>query len=307
MRVAASNDRWSRRRTLATGCLGTAVLAVVLASCGGGSGSGSGSGLGAVSPAHALLASIDKTQGSSSAAIDVDVSVSGTPSFGGLGGAAAGTPVNLTVTGHGVFDFSAKNGDMTLNLPSIGAGKPATTLELRLVGGDLYLKSPALQSLDGGKPWVHVSASSYLQKEGQSTGPLGGFATGNPSDVLGLLQHLTGNVTTVGQEQVDGVQTTHYRATIDLTSPGTSTSSTVLSQQLAQALGLADVPVDVWLDSAGRLRQLKTSFDILGLTVGATEQMGSFGSPVTVTVPPASQTADGTGLLSQGKLGSLFS
>lgn len=302
MRVADSKVLIKRRRAPAFGAL-SATLAFVLASCGG----GSPTALSSLSPSHAVLASIDKTESASSAVVDVDVSITGTPSLGGLGGATAGKSVNLVVSGHGVFDFTAKNGDMKLQLPSLGSGKPPSTLELRLVGGDLYINSPALLALDGGKPWVHVNASSYLQKEGQSTGPLGGFATGDPSDVLGLLQHLTGTVTKVGDEQVDGVQTTHYRATIDLTGHGTSTSSTILSQQLAQALGLADVPIDVWLDSDGRLRQLKTSFDILGLTVAATEGIGSFGTPVSVTAPPSDQTADGTGLLNQGKLGSLFS
>jgi hypothetical protein len=49
-----------------------------------------------------------------------------------------------------------------------------------------------------------------------------------------------------------------------------------------------------------------TSFTVIGLTVKAQEELGSFGTPVSVSAPPADEVADGSGLLQGGQLGNLF-
>lgn len=292
------------RRRVFLGVVLTGVLAVVASACSSSS-SPSSSHVSSEQAKQIVLASVDTTESVNSAAVDVTVSITGTPSLGGLG--SSSKALNLSITGHGLFDFTNKKGELTLNLPSLGSGKPATTFDIREIGTDLYLSSPSLSAIDGNKLWVHVNTSAYEQKLGQSDGPLGGFSTGDPSQVLGLLKNLTGNVTDVGTADINGTPTTEYQATIDLIGTGSSTSSTILSKQFAQALGLSNIPVDVWIDSAGRARQLKTSFSLFGLTVFALEGIGSFGTPVSVSAPPPDQTTDGTSLLNGGQLGNLLS
>ncbi|MHB8439937.1 MAG: hypothetical protein ACYDD4_12365 [Acidimicrobiales bacterium] len=282
-----------RLRSAAT--VAALVSALTLAGC-------SSSPASSSNPGRILQDAAVKTVAANSATVGVDVSVTGTPSISGSTvGAGA---LNLSITGSGVFDFAQKTGQMTIAVPSI-AGSGAHTLDIRLLGSTLYLGSSLLAPLDGGKQWVKVDLSDYLQKQSQSVGPLGGFSDGDPTQILNLLKQVSGDVHQIGTAQIGGVATTEYGGTIDLASGGT-TGSTIVSSQMAQSLGLTNLPVDVWVDAAGRARQVRTSFGLLGLTVAATETLGNFGAPVNVTAPPSADTADGSALLQSGKLGNLL-
>lgn len=292
-----------RHRRVATAALVSGALAALLAGCTNGASQGASS-IAGLSPHKAVLASVQTTESASSASIGLSVSISGTPSISGA--AASGKPISIAITGHGVFSFTDRVGQISLTVPSLGHGAGGT-LEVRLIGNDLYLSTPRLSAVDGGKPWIHVSASDF-QKDPSQSGPIGALADGDPTQILTLLKQLGASVTEVGQAQVGGVPTTEYQGTIDLTGgAGGGAGSTALGHQLAQSLGLQSVPFDVWIDHAGRARQLRTSFKVIGLTVTAEEQLGSFGSAVSVTPPPADQTADGSTLLHSGQLGNLFS
>lgn len=275
-------------------------LAMAAAACGGGSASPAAHR----SPRQVVLSSVSDTESASSAAIGLSVSVNGTPSLGGVTGSA--TPVSIAVTGQGMFSFANKTGEMTVTVPSSGQGS-AQTVKLEEIGNTLYVSNAHLSSLVGGKPWVEFNVNDFQQAEGKSGNPIGSFSDGDPTQILGLLQKLSGSVTEVGSGDVDGVPTTEYQGTIDLagTSAG-STTPTIISQQLAQTLGLTNIPIDVWVDSAGRARQVSTTFSVVGLTVKAQSDFGSFGTPVSVTAPPSDEVADGSGLLQHGQVGSLF-
>jgi len=265
-------------------------------------GSGTPAGQSGKTPRQAVLDSVHTTESAGSAAITVAVSVTGTPKLGNA--AASGQPLNLSITGQGVYSFAQKTGQFSVTIPAAGKS-PASTIQFRTIGNDLYLSTPRLTAVDGGKPWVHLSLSQFEQSAGQSSGPVGALSSGDPTQVLQLLHQLGGSVTQGPSAEIGGVSTTEYQGRIDLTS-GT-TGSTVVSQQLAQALGLQNIPVDIWIDGSGRARQVETSFSVLGLTIKAQEQIGSFGTGVSVTAPPADQVADGSSLLQSGQLGNIFS
>lgn len=307
------------RRHLAAVAATMATAGLVLAGCSSSGGPAANRVLHGT-PHQIVLAAVDATESADSAAIDISISVTGTPSFGGLGGlggastgssSSAGRPIDITISGHGVFSFAQKTGDMTVDVPSLGTS-PATTIEVRRIGQDIYLKSPKLSQVAGGKTWVHVDLSQYLQSQGQgqsqSGTPLGGLSQGlsdgDPTQILGLLKQLGAQVTEVGPGQVDGVATTEYQGVVDLS--GGTTGSTIISPQIAQGFGLTSIPVDVWVDGQGRARQVSTSLGIFGITIKAQEQLGSFGTPVSVSAPPADQVADGSGLLHSGQLGNLL-
>ena len=300
-----------RRRTLIGGALGAAALGLVLSACSSGSGTAGGTTPHGT-PHQIVLASVGSTEAANTAAVDVSISVTGTPSLGGLGALGgsssssagpAGTPLNIDITGHGVFSFAQKAGDMTVDIPAIGTS-PGGSIEVRRIGQDVYVKAAQLPAVDGGKPWVHVLLSQFEQGQSQSSNPFGSLSDGDPTKILALLQQLGAQVTQVGTSRIDGVATTEYQGVLDLA--GGTTSSTIVSQQLAQALGLSSVPVDVWIDGQGRARQVSMSLSVFGLTVKAGEHLGSFGAPVSVSAPPADQVADGSSQIHNGKLGSLF-
>jgi hypothetical protein len=301
------------RRSLLVSAAGAVALGLVLAACSSSPAASKGP---QGTPHQIVLAAVDSTEAANSATVDLTISVTGSPSLGGLGGlggassggsSSASAPIDVTISGHGVFSFTQKTGDMTVDLPSLGAHRP-TSIEVRRIGPDLYLHAPQLSAADGGKPWVHVDLSQYEQSQGQSSLNLGGLSQGlsdgDPTKILALLKQLGAQVTQVGSGQVGGVATTEYEGVLDLS--GGTTGSTIVSPQIAQAFGLTSIPVDVWIDQQGRARQVSTSLSVFGITIKAREQLGSFGTPVAVSAPPADQTADGSSLLRGGQLGNLL-
>lgn len=248
-------------------------------------------------PARLLAASVARTESAGSADMSLSMSVSGTPT---VGASAGSVPVSLNVDATGAFDFDTKVGELSISLPA-----PVGTMEMRLVDGTLYLKLPSSLAATVGAPWVSVPESSY-----ESQGGLGSFTSPDPSQFLSGLDQVSDGVTEVGPGTVGGVAAVEYRADIDVSkasqSEGASSAQGQALQQALSQLGLTSVPVDVWVDSAGRLVQLAESLTIFGMHLQLTVDLSHYGVPVVVSPPPADQTTGGSGLLQNGELGKLF-
>jgi hypothetical protein len=287
------------------------ALGAVVGACGTSTAAPRSPSVTTASPRQAVLDAATRTVDADTAMVDMTISISGSPQLGSLAPSSSATgsagALSLSITAHGAFDFVNKTGTLTLDVPS-SAGSQAEQATVREIGSTLYLHIPALGVLEGGKSWVQVDLSQYVQ----NSGALGDLSTGDPTQVLGLLQHASSSIVDLGAATVDGVATTHYRATIDLaqlsTTSGAGTSVLTPDQlhQLEQLLGLSSVPEDVWVDAQGRARQMSLHFSVLGLTVTTTLRLSDFGAPVTVTAPPPDQVADGSDLLNSGQLGSLL-
>jgi len=86
----------------------------------------------------------------------------------------------------------------------------------------------------------------------------------------------------VGPSAVDGVPTTEYRASVDLSkvagqAGAAAGAASSLARGVAQAFGLGTVPVSVWVDDRGRVRQLAMDVAILRLHVDMTIGLSDFG------------------------------
>jgi hypothetical protein len=176
-------------------------------------------------------------------------------------------------------------------------------VEVRTIGSVAYVQVPSsLQALLGGKPWVKADATTAEGLAGQVLG-VPGLGTG--LDFTGLLEWLrgvSGQVTVVGTDTIHGAVATHYHADVDLAKAAASapSGSRAKLEQAALAAGQT-IPVEVWIDNQGRLRQLKASFDPSKLqappggptkglgTVVATVDLWNFGTAVNVIPPPADQ------------------
>ncbi len=256
----------ARRRAVTVGAVATAAaLAAAVVTTVALAGGGSHP---APSGTHALFAAAATT----AAARTADVSLSVT----------TGT---ASLSGQGVADLETGDADFTVDLPA-ALGQ----VEVRSTGGTVYVQVPqGLVTLAGGKPWASFP------------GPAPGAATPSSFDatwLLGWLRAVAGPVTTVGTgDTVHGDPTTHYRATVDLSKVAAGAPPGL------QSLTARSVPVDVWVDGAGRLRRLTASFDASGTsvpglgTVQVDAELWGFGTPVQVTAPPADQVGDANALL----------
>ncbi|HEY2303641.1 MAG TPA: hypothetical protein VGH66_17190 [Acidimicrobiales bacterium] len=219
--------------------------------------------------------------------------------------------VSLSVGGtslhvDGVADLRTGAGDLTFGLPA-----PIGRVEVRSIGQDYFVHLPAQQAgLVGGKPWIRVDRAALQGLVGSQVGVPALGATLDFSGVLGWLRDVSGQIATVGAETINATPTTHYRAQVDTARAASSMGADAnTASTAAQTLGRT-LPVDVWIDTQGRLRQVKASVDLAtlrppqGVTLPAdargsavlTMDLWNFGVTVHPVLPPANQVSDGSSL-----------
>ena len=171
-----------------------------------------------------------------------------------------------------------------------------------------YVRFPALDGqLPAGKTWIRGDADGP-STSGFDFGELEQFAESDPRDVLGALRAVTSEVETVGSDQLRGVETTHYRATVDpaelakLASGRDRTEAQSLVDQLSTQAGVGPFPVDVWLDASGLVRKLSLSVEATepntsqSSEVSMSFELWDYGQAVDIELPPASQVVDASSL-----------
>ncbi len=287
-----------------------ALVAVLAAGCGGGQG---GSGATALPVLDDLAPVADATKQADSARFELEFTFE-VPALGSLG-----------FTADGAYDTPAKKAELTMDLGSFaklmgglagslggdapaGLGDPSKwKLEMRLDGDVAYMRMPFLESeLPAGKEWVSIDLAKAARLHGAELGDLQSLANGSdPRQTLEYLRAVAGEVTHVGDETVRGVRTAHYFAVLD--------SQKLLAQAAAQANqpglldqfesfggGMANIPVDVWVDENRLLRRMTMQ---LSMTSGDQEAAGSmafelfdYGKPVSVQAPAAADVVDALSL-----------
>ena len=270
-----------RKGLLISAC--AAAAALVVAGCGGGGGNALQSVAGAAT----------KTVGQNSAKFHLDLA----ETVGPIG--------PLRFSADGVSDLTSHSADMTMDLSSVAslagqaAGSPDQWKAHVILDGSgaspvLYLRLPALDQYLNGKTWVKADLASLAQQSGVNLQQLFQEAANqDPTKALQMLQSI-GNVTKVGTATIDGVNTTEYSGTIDVKKVA-ALLGPAESKALDQAK-ITSIPVDVWIGDDGLVRRVHENFTYpangVQTTTDLTVDLSGFGTKVTVTPPPADQTAD---------------
>jgi len=182
-------------------------------------------------------------------------------------------------------------------------------VEMVLEGATVYMKLPsALAGSLGasGRPWIKADLSKLSGVPGLSS-LTDGPTTSDPSETLQELRSVSGTVANLGPQRIDGVETTHYQADLNLDrladavpSAERSAMQHVLST-LEQAMPNGALPVDVWIDAQHLVRRTTTTLD-LSLPNGpnlqeiATVDLGDYGPQSPPATPPSNQVLDASGL-----------
>ncbi|WP_051722903.1 hypothetical protein [Streptomyces albus] len=201
---------------------------------------------------------------------------------------------DAVLRGSGVIDLKRGTSDMVLKAPG-------TRIEQRTVDGVVYQKRPAGQreQLPDGKTWM----SYDLRKLGAQAGT--GAQIADPASTLAYAKGITEkDVEKIGEETLDGVSTTHYEVAVDVRS--LVRNNELMGEALEDTVG-STLPLHIWLDDEGRLRQQTMELDINAsgaggersaspdeVSVATTLKLGEFGTEVDVEPPPAADTADMT-------------
>lgn len=277
--------------------LAVALAASVAAGCGQGTASsGSNPPPSGKASAKTLLAAATATTKTGSARYTLHMTMTGPNG-------------QTTAQGHGITSFThpvRASISMVMQVP--GLATPMSVSE-RVLGTTIYMKMPLLQNeIPGAKPWMKLDLEAMGKAHGIDFGAIMNSSSSNPATIMSYLQGISSNIQNIGTETVNGVQTTHYKATVDVrrmiahlerTNPKAASS-----MQHAMALtGTSSEPVDVWIDDQGLLRQetVHTGMPAQGTSMTFTMNLSDFGVAVDVTAPPASQTSDFMKLLRQAQ------
>jgi hypothetical protein len=240
-----------------------------------------------------------------------------------------GTDKPFAFDGEGAFDASSNRAHLTFDFASFaellgglfsgfagpGAQAPdfgdpsAWKIEAVQDGDVMYMQFPAMASeLPEGKSWVRMAAGETAETQGFDFSQLEDFTKNDPRKALGFLRAASDRVETVGTEELRGATTTHYRATVNLAEyeklvPASEREELgSIAGELVEQSGLDDLPVDIWLDEDGLVRQLVMSFSATqpGTTQtvngSMTFELWDYGKTVDIDVPPLADVVDAASL-----------
>ncbi|HEY8773087.1 MAG TPA: hypothetical protein VIM05_00840 [Gaiellaceae bacterium] len=214
---------------------------------------------------------------------------------------------SLTMSGDGSYDVQHELVAMKLHFDGLPPGSPAAAANAEIVldNSDGLVEYIQVALLDGhlpaGKSWVKVDVGELGKKAGIDLSRLQQGDSADPSRIFSLLRR-SANPTVVGQENVGGVATTHYEATVDLRRLAALEADAAPRENLQRAIavsGISSYPVEVWIDGDGYLRRMRTTIPqhMAGTpaevaTVTATEELSNFGTDARIAVPPDSSVVD---------------
>ncbi len=229
-----------------------------------------------------------------------------------IGFAAPGVPAGAEMTARGEID--TRNGDMQMmiDLGALGdalgasaqAGEPnEREIEMRVLDKVLYMRMGLLaQMLPGGKRWIRLDTREVGKSLGIDVDQMTQYS--DPAKILDFLR-ASGNVEEVGRERLKDIDTTRYRATIDVrkildeqrSSQGAGAAKGL--DELLDTLGDSAIPADVWIDDDKLVRRMAIKMSMPGqsIAVGVQLDLSDYGTEISVKAPPAAEVADGAGLL----------
>jgi len=221
---------------------------------------------------------------------------------------------SVTVKGEGAFAPPRKRGKLALDMTQLSEliGRPVGTAQIVVAGTDAYLRIPILKAIQPKlKPWVKVD----LQEAGRSSGVdfTSFLQFGQGGDPTQTLQYLraTGSVKKVADEQIRGIQTTHYRGDIELRKvaklvPKADRARTqVAIGRLIFLTRQNKLPIDVWIDGTNKIRRLTFRENVrIGnrpTPLRLSMDLFDFGTPVVAPVPATKDVTDLTKLVRKTK------
>ena len=272
-------SRWCRpvrQRAAAVGLPAAALILVAACSYGGTSPGGSPAST-PLTPRQALLAAATQAQQitSGTARLTVHDNTSGSTTTG---------TVRIRLK-------PALLASESLNLTAAGT---TTRVKMILTSTAIYLHEASLAG-QLGKPWVKVDLSALSALAGTSGASLAKLVQslqGNNFTSQAQLFTVAKNTRIAGTQTVGGVTTTEYT--------GSFTAAAALKalpagfrQALApelHALGNSSVSFREWVDGQHHVRKLTEVESVDGDTVTTTINITAIDQPISITLPPASQT-----------------
>lgn len=226
-------------------------------------------------------------------------------------------PEPVTLTGAGVFQRDPTLAQMTMDTSELGGiagGLDLGDVEMVMDGLVVYVRVPFLQEISPALgPWISLDLREAGAQQGLDVAHLTQFgAQSDPARALAYLRAASDDLETVGTEAVRGIETTHYRMTVDLARVAEAAPSAerdalrAQMERLQELSGVEQVPTEVWVDGDGLVRRQTLTYQDMRFAPGQegdmtmTMELYDFGADVDVEPPPADDVTDIGALLGRG-------
>ena len=232
----------------------------------------------------------------------------------------------VTMNGTASFALPSHAGTMSMVMTIPGAAAQAAglgTLPIQavLVPGTIYMKLPPqlAEKLPGAKPWWQINLNQVGKLAGIPgiSSLLNGTSNLNdPGQYLYFLRAASnGSVKNLGQQSVNGVTTTHYRAQLELSKlpdavpakDRPAIEQLVAALQKRGAMTTRAIPVDAWIDSHNLIRRIEMNYTqpVNGQSAAVALKMDfvGYGPQPAPQIPPPDQTLNLVKLVQQHGLG----
>lgn len=228
-----------------------------------------------------------------------------------------GLPRPMTLTAKGVTSTTAPRMDLTYDLASYleAAGVAGEEADLRVLldGRWAYADPPEIEGfrMPEGATWAALDLKAAAEGAGIDPAGLSEIFRLTPEQQLAALE-AAGNMKTVGEEEVDGVRTTHLRGTITLRDfaatlpPERRARFDKALRQLAELSGEdpqdldQPTPTELWVDEDAHIRRMTSTSAVPaqdGVPAGAlgiTVEFSDFGTPLEIERPAEDDVFDAT-------------
>lgn len=226
---------------------------------------------------------------------------------------ASGLSQPVEVKASGYTDERKRSGWMVMdfsNFPGLGSTSGAQSAELVFAYPNIYMKLPFLSShLPSGKSWMEINVDAAAKAHGIDLAELSSLNEANPDQYLDFVRS-TGNVQSLGSQTIDGVRTTRYRATIELSrvaerAPVDRRAIAEASvKHMEQLTGLSSMPMEVWIDAQQRIRRMRIFVQetVAGrkIELDTTTDYISYGPIPPIDVPAPEEVFNATSVLAAG-------
>jgi hypothetical protein len=233
------------------------AAALALAGCSGSAGGNHGSGAESSRPDAPATDPVDLIRGVSEA---VERAGSYRATFD-MAVTAQGRTIHMT--GEGEFSSDPLRAHVDYSMQGLPGVAYDMEMEVLLDGSTMYMRAPSLTDTMGlSTDWVSMDLDELMP----GFRDLAALGSGQ-NDPSSSIQYLRGieDAREVGRETVAGVETTHYRGTVDLEKAyerlplDAGRELEAALDQVRSQFGNVSFPVDVWLDDEGLPRRMTMS------------------------------------------------
>ena len=208
----------------------------------------------------------------------------------------------LPMKGSGALDPQRRRGRLAFDSAgALGGGK----IEQIFEGEVIYMKMPAAaRQFGANKEWLRVDVKQAGSALGIDPNQLGQLSGNDPRQMIDQIRAVSGDVKKQGTEVVRGVETTRYRAEVDIRRypdrlpEAQREQARVVVEKLVQQTGSDTYPMTLWIgdDDLVRRVRIEYEFDLPGQeergSFSMTMEFFDFGAPVDVEPPPDKDVQD---------------